>query len=143
VGPLVPGSTAQLSFTGTNNTLDTAHLHIWADWNSDGILEYVDSAESWPSTTVLGQIVNFERSCQMLLFAGGKVYFRFRFTTDVHSMLNQVLTARLLTVKWKYYFLPIFKMGNLVWEDRQPQRLSIRRGGNQPRYLRMSAWYCA
>ena len=117
LGPLVPGSTAQLSFSGTNNTLDTAHLHIWADWNSDGILEYVDSVKVGPTTTVIGQIVNFNVPANAT-FAGGKVYFRFRFTTDEPFNAKPSPNGSAADGEVEDYFLPIFKMGNLVWEDR-------------------------
>jgi hypothetical protein len=117
LGPLVPGSTAQLSFSGTNNTVDTATLHIWADWNSDGILEYVDSVEVGPTTTVLGQIVNFDVPANAT-FAGGKVYFRFRFTTDAPFNDSPRPNGSAADGEVEDYFLPIFKLGNLVWEDR-------------------------
>ncbi len=117
LGPLVPGDSTQLSFSGTNNTLDTATLHIWADWNSDGILEYVDSVEIGPMTTVAGQIVNFDVPASAT-FAGGKVFFRFRFTTD--TPFNNVPSPNGSAADGEVedYFLPIFKIGNLVWEDR-------------------------
>ncbi|AEE48224.1 GEVED domain-containing protein [Haliscomenobacter hydrossis] len=117
LGPLVPGSTSQLSFSGTNNTTDTATLHIWADWNSDGILEYVDSVDVGPTTTVAGQIVNFNVPANAT-FAGGKVFFRFRFTTDTIFNVAPSPNGSAADGEVEDYFLPIFKMGNLVWEDR-------------------------
>jgi len=118
LGPLVPGRESQLSFSGTNNSADTAVLHIWADWNSDGILEYVDSVKVNPNTpTVLSQIVNFDVPANAT-FAGGKVFFRFRFTTDTTFNAAPSPNGSAADGEVEDYFLPIFKMGNLVWEDR-------------------------
>ncbi|WP_373551754.1 GEVED domain-containing protein [Haliscomenobacter sp.] len=117
LGPLVPGGVAQLSFSGTNNTLDTAHLHIWADWNNDGILEYVDSVKVGPTTTVTEQVVNFNVPANAT-FGGGRVFFRFRFTTDTTFNKAPSPNGSAADGEVEDYFLPILKLGNLVWEDR-------------------------
>jgi len=117
LSPLTPGSNAQLSFTGTNNEPVPATLHIWADWNSDGILEYVDDVVVAANTTVSAQIVNFAVPANAT-FAGGKVYFRFRFTTDVPFNAAPSPNGSAADGEVEDYFLPIFKLGNLVWEDR-------------------------
>lgn len=117
LSPLTPGSNAQLSFTGTNNEPVPARLHIWADWNSDGILEYVSNVVVAPNTTTTAQIVNFAVPANAT-FAGGKVYFRFRFTTDVPFNAAPSPNGSAADGEVEDYFLPIFKLGNLVWEDR-------------------------
>ena len=117
LGPLVPGSNAQLSFTGTNNELIPATLHMWADWNNDGTLEYVTSSVVAPSTTVNARVITFAVP-NTATFAGGKVYFRFRFTTDAPFNAAPSPMGTAVDGEVEDYFLPIFKMGNLVWEDR-------------------------
>ncbi len=117
LGPLVPGRTAQLSFTGTNNNTNPATLHMWADWNGDGILEYVSGTTIAAITTVNAQIITFNVPSNAT-FLGGKVYFRFRFTTDPVFNANPQPTGAAWDGEVEDYYKPIFKLGNLVWEDR-------------------------
>jgi hypothetical protein len=120
LGPLVPGKNAQLAFKGVNKVGIDAKLHIWADWNNDGTLEYVSGTTFASSASPISQIITFAVPANAT-FDGGKVFFRFRFTTDVAfntAVPNPSPNGLVYDGEVEDYFLPIFKMGNLVWEDR-------------------------
>ncbi|MDX2071462.1 MAG: GEVED domain-containing protein [Haliscomenobacter sp.] len=120
LGPLVPGRNAQLAFKGVNKVGIDAKLHIWADWNNDGTLEYVSGTTFASSASPISQIITFAVP-NGATFDGGKVFFRFRFTTDVTfntAIPNPSPNGLVYDGEVEDYFLPIFKMGNLVWEDR-------------------------
>jgi hypothetical protein len=117
LGPLVPGKTAQLSFSGTNSSTLPADLNMWADWDGDGTLEYVNTTTIPPSTVANAQIISFSVPTSAT-FLGGKVFFRFRFTTDPAFNANPLPTGPAWDGEVEDYYKPIFKLGNLVWEDR-------------------------
>jgi hypothetical protein len=120
LGPLVPGKNAQLAFQGVNKVGIDAKLHIWADWNNDGTLEYVSGTTFASSASPISQIITFAVPANAT-FDGGKIFFRFRFTSDVAfnaAVPNPSPNDLVYDGEVEDYFLPIFKMGNLVWEDR-------------------------
>jgi hypothetical protein len=123
--PIVPGKIAQFSFYAVNNSVHTAYLNVWADWDNDGTLELVSVGNS--GDLILAgpgaisssnkRIISFLVPASATL-EGGKVNFRFRLTTYLGLPVAPSANGLLPDGEVEDYVVPLFKIGNLVWEDR-------------------------
>ncbi len=115
--PLVPGYTSRVAFTGRNGTNVPAKLYIYTDWTNDGILDLATTYTLPANSAVLNQPISFYVPASAT-FKGGNAFFRFRLTTDVD--FNAAPSANGVAVDGEVedYYVPVFKLGNLVWEDR-------------------------
>ncbi len=115
--PLVPGYTSNIAFTGRNQSNLPATLYIYTDWTNDGILDLVTTYTLPANAVVTNQPISFYVPTSAT-FNGGNAFFRFRLTTDV--VFNGAPSANGVAIDGEVedYYVPLFKLGNLVWEDR-------------------------
>ena len=119
--PLVPGEEARLSITAVNNDpANTANIFIWTDWENDGTLDPVTPTSG--ATTIAagdalnGEVITFNVPASAS-FAEGNAFWRFRITTDAE--ITATTPGGLADDgEVEDYLVPVFKVGNLVWEDR-------------------------
>jgi hypothetical protein len=123
--PMEPGNTAQLAFYATNNSPAAARLHIWADWDNDGILSPVtvvnavdlDLAANTSIASNAKRIITFQVPMNAT-FDGGKVHFRFRISSHPDFLAAPSPLGLAQNGEVEDYVVPLFKIGSLVWEDR-------------------------
>ncbi len=116
--PLIPGYNAQIAYTASNKYAGTAaKLYVYADWNNDGILELATTANLPANSNVTALPLTFYVPASAT-FNEGKAYFRFRLTSDAVFIANPSSDGVAADGEVEDYYLPIFKLGNLVWEDR-------------------------
>ncbi|WP_353482190.1 GEVED domain-containing protein [Haliscomenobacter sp.] len=115
--PLAPGNPAKIAFTASNASANGAILHIYADWNNDGTLDPVTTTTLPANSATIAQVVTFNVPANAT-FDEGKVFFRFRLTTDANFNAAPGPNGLALDGEVEDYVIPVFKLGNLVWEDR-------------------------
>ncbi|HKK77106.1 MAG TPA: GEVED domain-containing protein, partial [Saprospiraceae bacterium] len=117
--PLAPGKEAQIAFSGTNNTDLPATIFMYADWENDGVLDLVTLSQNTiaAGATVDGQIATFTVP-PTATFTEGNAFFRFRITTDAEFIATPAPTGLARDGEVEDYYVPVFQIGNLVWEDR-------------------------
>ena len=117
--PLVPGEDAALSLTAVNNDpVRPATVYIWTDWENDGMLDFVTSTTVPANGTgnLTGEVITFTVPGSAS-FEEGNSFWRFRITTDPD--IDNTSTGGLADDgEVEDYLLPVFQVGNLVWEDR-------------------------
>ncbi|WP_373551753.1 GEVED domain-containing protein [Haliscomenobacter sp.] len=115
--PLAPGNPAKIAFTASNASASGAILHIYADWNNDGTLDPVTTTTLPANAAAIAQVVTFNVPANAT-FDEGKVFFRFRLTSDAIFNAAPSPNGLALDGEVEDYVIPVFKLGNLVWEDR-------------------------
>ncbi len=133
--PFIPGTTAQIAYRGSNRRYiggtiggsfrRPAFLYAFADWNNDGVFSTVPAdgeriLVNIPQPGVVGSetfngIMNFPVP-PTADFKEGYVHFRFRlgYTQSEVEVPNGISRSG----EVEDYYMPVFKLGNLVWEDR-------------------------
>jgi hypothetical protein len=115
--PLVPGYTSQVAFTGRNQSNVDATLYVYTDWTNDGVLDLATTYTLAANSTASAQSISFYVPANAT-FEGGKAFFRFRLTTDPDFNAAPSANGVAIDGEVEDYYVPLFKLGNLVWEDR-------------------------
>lgn len=116
--PFVPGKQATIRYFPNNSSDRPAMFYVFGDLNNDGILDSLAQAMIPANSGALAQNLTFDVP-EDATFDGGNAFFRFRITTDT-SLINNPPTpyGPADDGEVEDYSLPIFSIGNLVWEDR-------------------------
>jgi hypothetical protein len=115
--PLVPGYTSQVAFTGRNQSNADATLYVYTDWTNDGVLDLATTYTLAANSTASAQSISFYVPANAT-FEGGKAFFRFRLTADPEFNAAPSADGVAIDGEVEDYYVPLFKLGNLVWEDR-------------------------
>ncbi|NRB64796.1 MAG: hypothetical protein HRU40_17525, partial [Saprospiraceae bacterium] len=114
--PLVPGYDGQLSLTAVNDSASAAKVFIYTDWENDGTLDSVTSVSVAGNSSITNEVVTFSVPTRAS-FQDGNSYWRFRITTDTAFIGSASADGLATDGEVEDYFVPVFKVGNLVWED--------------------------
>ncbi len=121
VTPLLPGAEACVEVTAHNATGGNAYLYGWFDWNGNGQFdsgEQLDSGDFSGGKVAIAGDVTAQKYCfsvpDTATFDGGKVYYRFRLTTqdDLASPTGEAADGEV-----EDYVAPLACVGSLVWND--------------------------
>ncbi|MEO0341615.1 MAG: GEVED domain-containing protein, partial [Bacteroidota bacterium] len=116
--PFVPGEPARIAYTVRNRDTLDAELFIFADFkNTTGTLDSVAQVTIPAGTDVEDQVITFDVPDDAI-FDEGRAYIRARVTTDTAFINNPSPIGLAKDGEVEDYFTPIFKLGNIVWEDR-------------------------
>ena len=129
ISPMIPGEKAYVRVTAKSSGAD-AFLNAWIDFDGDGVLA-ADGSEQimWTGTDATtyaptgegliaqgtaasSQIMCFEVPADAI-FDGAETHVRFRLSTEG----GLTPTEKALDGEVEDYYLPMVKVGNLVWRD--------------------------
>jgi hypothetical protein len=122
--PFVPGKQATIAYFPRNRTdlIDgigvPATFYVFGDLNNDGILDSLSQAIVPAGASGTVEELTFDVP-EDATFDGGNAFFRFRITTDT-ALTNNSPTpfGPADDGEVEDYYVPIFSIGSLVWEDR-------------------------
>ncbi len=115
--PLVPGQDASISVSAVNDSAAMARVIIWTDWENDGVLDSVTQVDVPGNGSLTSEVVTFEVP-STATFQDGNSFWRLRITTDAAFLADPSPDGLATDGEVEDYFVPMFKVGNLVWEDR-------------------------
>ncbi len=115
--PLVPGQDASISISAVNDSAAMARVIIWTDWENDGVLDSVTQVDVPGNGSLTSEVVTFEVP-STATFQDGNSFWRLRITTDAAFLADPSPDGLATDGEVEDYFVPVFKVGNLVWEDR-------------------------
>jgi len=112
--PLMPGQQACIEIDAVNNTGQTAYLHAYMDYDGDCVLSPLFNIP-----VPVGGLKDF-KYCFTVPDdkdnSGAMAFFRFRLGTNVNEV--NVPSGLAMNGEVEDYKLNLYKVGNLVWEDR-------------------------
>jgi hypothetical protein len=114
--PMIPGQPAKIRLSATNGFSTVATIYAFADFDGNGVLDPI-TFSSTPTVGAGGTINNDYTFTVPNTGLGNlaNIYFRFRISTDpiANSAAGQAPNGEV-----EDYRVPLYKVGNLVWEDR-------------------------